>query len=160
MSKNERDEGQDPIPLAPEATSADAPSHEFKVGYGRPPVHSRFKPGSSGNSKGRPQGRRNIKTVVERVLNEKVTVRENGKPRKTTKFEAMFQRHTSKAMQGDARSWNTIVGFLGRTGHLSETELETSTSSLPEDDAEIIRNYFRREIDVADPSTSNDPEAK
>ena len=160
MSKNDhRDDGQEAIPLAPEA-AAKTPNEEPKVGYGRPPVHTRFKPGSSGNSKGRPKGRRNIKTVVEQVLNEKVTLRENGKARKTTKFEAMFQAHALKAIKGDARSLNAIMAFMGRTGQLAETELEASTPSLPEDDAAIIRDYFRREIDAADPGASNDPEQK
>jgi|HubBroStandDraft_6_1064221.scaffolds.fasta_scaffold151542_2 hypothetical protein len=161
MSKNEQsDDGQDPIPLAPEATSAKAPSEESKVGYGRPPVHTRFKPGSSGNTKGRPKGSRNVKTVVEKVLNEKITLRENGKSRKATKLEAMLQAAAVKAMKGDARALNTILAFMARTGQLIENELEISTSSLPEDDAAIIRDYVRRQIDVAAPSSSNDPEHK
>ena len=31
----------------------------YAVGYGKPPAHSRFAPGRSGNSKGRPKGARN-----------------------------------------------------------------------------------------------------
>ena len=29
---------------------------DYAVGYGKPPQHSRFKPGRSGNPKGRPKG--------------------------------------------------------------------------------------------------------
>ena len=28
---------------------------DYEVGYGKPPKHSRFKPGQSGNPKGRPR---------------------------------------------------------------------------------------------------------
>ena len=41
----------------------------FAVGYGRPPVHSRFKPGKSGNPKGRAKQSRNMRTIVQQVLN-------------------------------------------------------------------------------------------
>ena len=36
-------------------------NHE--VGYGKPPKHTRFKPGQSGNSKGRPKGVRNFRRM-------------------------------------------------------------------------------------------------
>ena len=31
----------------------------YEVGYGKPPKHSRFRPGKSGNPKGRPKGSKN-----------------------------------------------------------------------------------------------------
>ena len=37
---------------------------EYDVGYGRPPAHARFKPGKSGNPRGRPTGRKNLTTVI------------------------------------------------------------------------------------------------
>jgi hypothetical protein len=42
--------------------SADSPSYE--VGFRRPPVASRFKPGQSGNRKGRPKGARNKRPAL------------------------------------------------------------------------------------------------
>jgi hypothetical protein len=38
------------------------------VGYGQPPVASRFKPGTSGNPKGRPRGAKNLKTLVKEAM--------------------------------------------------------------------------------------------
>ena len=35
---------------------------EHKIGYGRPPRHSQYKPGQSGYPRGRPKGSRNFKT--------------------------------------------------------------------------------------------------
>jgi hypothetical protein len=160
MSKNDqRDDGPDAIPLPPDA-AAKTLNEEPKVGYGRPPVHTRFKPGSSGNTKGRPKGSRNIKTVLEHVMNQKVTVRENGKTRKTTKFEAMVQSHASKAIKGDARSLSALLALLVKTGQLTEDGSENSTSWLTEDDAAIIDDFMHRQKDAADPSASNEPEAK
>ncbi|WP_420392377.1 DUF5681 domain-containing protein [Acuticoccus sp.] len=39
-------------------------SAEYAVGYGKPPVHSRFKPGQSGNPKGRAKGSKNRPLAV------------------------------------------------------------------------------------------------
>ena len=40
----------------------------YAVGYRRPPLHSRFKPGQSGNPSGRSKGSQNLKTMFEQVL--------------------------------------------------------------------------------------------
>ena len=41
------------------------PTIPYEVGYGRPPIESRFQPGQSGNPKGRRKRQRNLKTVVQ-----------------------------------------------------------------------------------------------
>jgi hypothetical protein len=46
------------------------------VGYGRPPVHTRFKPGQSGNPRGRRKGQRNVSTVLAETLNQRIRIRE------------------------------------------------------------------------------------
>jgi hypothetical protein len=42
----------------------------YAVGKYRPPLHSRFKPGQSGNPKGRAKQSRNLRTIVNQVLSE------------------------------------------------------------------------------------------
>jgi len=32
------------------------PESDYEIGRGKPPMHTRFKPGQSGNPKGRPKG--------------------------------------------------------------------------------------------------------
>ena len=39
-----------------------------KVGYRNPPQHTRFKPGQSGNPRGRPRGQRNLTTFSRLYL--------------------------------------------------------------------------------------------
>ena len=45
-----------------------AESHSSAVGYGRPPVAKQFKPGTSGNPKGRPTGAKNLKTLIREAM--------------------------------------------------------------------------------------------
>ena len=52
-----------------------ASEQRYTIGYGKPPEHSRFQKGQSGNKKGRPKGARNLKTETIEELSETVTVR-------------------------------------------------------------------------------------
>jgi Family of unknown function (DUF5681) len=138
------DDRKDPVGQSPHGDRAEAAGNSYQVGYGRPPIDRRFKPGQSGNPKGRPRGSRNAKAVVAGVMNEKVPVRANGKRRKMTKFEVALQAIAQKAMQGDARALNTLIGIMAKTSQFDDTETETSTT-LPEDDAGIIADFVRRQ---------------
>jgi Family of unknown function (DUF5681) len=97
-----------------------AATADYEVGYKRPPRHSRFKPGQSGNPKGRPKGTPNHRITVNRVLNEKVVVHEGNKTRSVGKFEAMVQAQMVKAMKGDARAAGMILNLIKGAGLLSE----------------------------------------
>jgi S-adenosylmethionine/arginine decarboxylase-like enzyme len=44
------------------------------VGYGKPPLHTRFKKGQSGNPRGRPRGAKNLSTLVSDALDQTVVV--------------------------------------------------------------------------------------
>jgi Family of unknown function (DUF5681) len=59
---------------------ADESNRNYDVGYGKPPLHSRFKKGRSGNPHGRPKGSSNMSTLLDHALNEQVVVSENGQP--------------------------------------------------------------------------------
>jgi len=84
----------------PPPGGGDETPDKHKVGYRRPPKHTQFKRGQSGNPRGRPQGRANAKTIVSRAINEKVTIREGDKARDMTKLEGMLQAHLVKAIKG------------------------------------------------------------
>ncbi len=75
-------------------------SNDYTVGYGKPPEHTRFQKGRSGNPAGRPKGRRNKGSVVREVIERKVTIRENGKARKVPVFEALVESMVAKALKG------------------------------------------------------------
>src|ERR1700681_3237276 len=85
------------------------------VGYRKPPAQSRFKPGQSGNPKGRPKGSLNIATVLERTLREKVIINENGQRKIITKLEASIKQLVNKAAAGDLRAIQQLAA-LARGG--------------------------------------------
>jgi len=159
FDRDHSDDHNDPTADAPQAEKGGPSNNSYKVGYGRPPMDRCFKPGCSGNPKGRPKGSRNAKTVVAQVMGEKVPVRENGKVRKVTKFEAMVLANTQKAMKGDTRALNSLIGLLVRTNQLTDAETETS-AALPEDDAAILKDFLRRHSGDPGPDGANEPESR
>ena len=86
-----------------------------EVGYKKPPKHTQFKKGISGNPKGRPKKSRNMITLIDEELDLNITVQQNGKPRTMTQREAMVKRLVHKALTGDMRSIATLLGIdVGR----------------------------------------------
>ena len=75
-----------------------------EVGYGKPPRAHQFNPGQSGNPKGRPKGAKNEATILCDLLNRKIAVREGGRARKITVFEAILLRFTEDALKGNTKS--------------------------------------------------------
>ncbi|MEX0957640.1 MAG: DUF5681 domain-containing protein [Rhizobiaceae bacterium] len=75
---------------------------DYDVGFGKPPTHTQFKPGESGNPSGRPPGTRSIADAVKAALREPVTVTHNGKVKKVTAQDALLLRIFGHAMNGKA----------------------------------------------------------
>jgi len=97
------------------------------IGYKRPPVHSRFKPGQSGNPSGRQKGSKNLTTLFTQILNEKVSVREGAEVRKVTKAEAILRGLVVGALKGDARNLVTLFRLAEQTGQFHQDDQQEVT---------------------------------
>ncbi len=75
-------------------------SKDHKVGKGKPPKHSQFKKGQSGNPNGRPRGNKNSDPVLHKMWNKIVTVREGGQVRRVPYNEALIMALADKAIKG------------------------------------------------------------
>jgi hypothetical protein len=88
---------------------AETDSPTQTVGYGRPPKHSQFAKGRSGNPNGRPKGVRNFATVIEAELNTKIPITENGKRKSISKREAVAKQLVNKAASGDTKAMPLLL---------------------------------------------------
>src|SRR5215211_2000918 len=79
------------------------------VGYKRPPLHTRFKPGQSGNPSGRAKGSQNIRTLFTKIMREKVSLREGANVRQVSKAEAILRGMIVSALKGDAKSAGAVL---------------------------------------------------
>ena len=113
----------------------------YDIGYRRPPASGRFKPGTSGNPKGRPKGTRNFVTLLQQELQQTITVNENGKKKKITRQQAMVKRVVTNALNGDARAILLLIDILKRTGHFDAQDAE---DLLPDDYEAILDSYVRK----------------
>ena len=85
---------------------------DYEVGYGKPPRHTRFTKGQSGNPRGRPPGAKNLKTLLSEALNEPVIVTENGGHRKITKRQAIITQLVNRSATADLRAIKILLDML------------------------------------------------
>ena len=99
------------------STENDAPAcagrtpGDEKAGRRRPPRGIPFRPGQSGNPRGRPKGARNLNTIVAAALREQVTVTENGRTKRITKLEAAIKQLVNRAASGEARATREVIAL-------------------------------------------------
>jgi hypothetical protein len=79
------------------------------VGYGRPPVNRQFKPGQSGNPRGRPKGQKNLTTTIVDALSKTITVRDKNGLRTISKLDAILEVQVNKAVAGDPHAFARII---------------------------------------------------
>ena len=105
----------------------------YDVGYGKPPLHSRFPPGRSGNPRGRTKGAKGLGAELKAELNERVSVTQDGKTRRLSKRRVIIKALAAKAAKGDVRAADKLLslviqaeGFEDQRSHrteLSENDL-------------------------------------
>jgi hypothetical protein len=86
----------------------------YDVGYRKPPKAAQFKKGRSGNPTGRRKGSLNLATDLRDELSERITVREDGKPRRISKQRALIKSLLAKALQGDPRAATALLALSAR----------------------------------------------
>jgi hypothetical protein len=126
----------------------------YDIGFGKSPEHSRFRKGCSGNAQGRPKGRLNLATILERVLLAKVTIDENGMCRTVTKLELALEKLLELAVKGDLAALKLITTLaVSRaekdgnplTSQLAATEFKVLQSVLTEADGRrLAETYLSR----------------
>jgi hypothetical protein len=130
---------------------------EYRVGYGKPPLHSRFKKGESGNPKGRPRGSKNLATLLEGELRARIVVTENGRRRSITKQAAMVKHLVNKAVSGDRPLMQLLLAEIRlleqRTSSASGSEM------LDETDRLVMRQLHARMRRLMQEGGEDDPES-
>jgi hypothetical protein len=111
-----------------------------EVGYGRPPREHQFKPGHSGNPRGRPKGSKNETTILHDLLNRKIEVRQGGRSRKISVLEAILMRFTEDALKGNTKS----AAFLFNRYAGTEAGESQADNDISADDREVLDTFARR----------------
>jgi hypothetical protein len=120
-----------------------ADRNDYKVGYKCPPVATRFKPGQSGNPKGRKKHTHNFKADVRDELDELITVREGGREIRTTKQRALVKALVAAAIKGDMRATNALVSFCAKA--FGDEEEPQSASEPKVEDLDMFEEFMIRQ---------------
>ena len=132
-------------------------SRDYAVGYRRPPKSTQFKPGVSGNPKGKPKGSRPVGALLQEIIRQKIAVTENGKTRRLPVLEIMLRRLANDAMRGEQRSIKFLLSLLDHYSDSSQATLQLS--EMLAEDAEILAEYLD-ETSVAQPLPSTTEKEK
>lgn len=119
----------------------------YRVGRGRPPRHTQFKKGQSGNPVGRPKGARGLRQVVADELLREVTAKENGQPVRVPALGAVARKIISEAVRGDVKIALALVQLgiaLDVADRAGEAEVEDAT---PPEDELILAEYRQRVLE-------------
>jgi hypothetical protein len=119
---------------------------EEKPGYKRPPKATQFKPGTSGNPRGRPKKPRDLEDDLIEMLSKNITVREDGKLRKISRQKAILRKLLSQALQGDAKALSSILSMRMKFDATREAP-EQRAEEISDSDEVILDDYVRRRLE-------------
>ncbi len=115
---------------------------KYDIGYGKPPKKTRFKPGQSGNPRGRPKESKNTISILKKELDERISLREGDKQLVITKRQAMLRHLINKAVQGDTRAMFFVYQQMVSTD-ISDSEKEEVVKNISEEDSKILIRFLK-----------------
>ena len=139
-----------------EKISDDGAADAYDIGYRKPPKHTQFQPGRSGNPKGRRKGMRNLMTDVKRTLKVPVKIKERGRSRNVSTQEGTLMLLREMALSGDPRAIDRLLDFAHRFNN--QPSEDAASPSLSASDQAILEAYIAEITWQAnDPKTAAPP---
>ena len=134
--------------------------HDYAIGYKKPPLHTRFEKGRSGNPKGRPKGQVNLKTDLLAELAEMIVIREGDRQLRVSKQRAFLKSLLSKAIKGDARAALAVISLMVRVPGVDDAPGEAAALSAEEQEqlAVLEARLVRRAAAAIPGATTPDEE--
>lgn len=119
---------------------------EYEVGYGKPPKHSQFQPGKSGNPKGRVKGSRGLKSDLEDELRARHTIHINKQPVTGTKQRLMVMTLATRAATGDLKAAQVLLPLILQI--LGAEDRRTGPAKLSVQDQALLNELLMRDADT------------
>jgi uncharacterized protein DUF5681 len=130
------------------------------VGYKNPPRRTQFRPGQSGNPKGRPKGSKNLRRELEKELAARISIDDRGSQKAIPVRRLILKQLVRLAAKGDLKGIGMVLDRVDRADDDPPSGPAQEVASRPEDKlvmASIIRRI--RSMDKPpDEGTEDAPE--
>jgi hypothetical protein len=131
------------------------PEDDYDVGYGRPPKHSQFQPGKSGNPKGRKRKPKSTQDQMRTILSKRITISEGGQSKRLTLQEVMLRSIANKAAKGDLRAANFVLNLINSDDAARSETIDQTTLSAED---QILFEQMMTELGADGDSTETESE--
>jgi hypothetical protein len=135
--------------------NADQNDRDYRVGRCKPPIHSRFRKGQSGNPKGRPPGSRDTATLLGEELDAVVSVTEYGGRKKLTKRAVMVKQLVNKAGSGNLRACEIVLKMENQFKRRDPTGDSVEGSKRSEGHNMLTIEYLRECLEEHEPELTS-----
>jgi hypothetical protein len=127
--------------------TASAASPGYDVGYGKPPLHTRFRKGQSGNPAGRPRRRTDLASLLTRALDRPTEAEGRNAG---TQREAIIAALVEKSASGDLRATKLVLDLMRQVAPAAAPPgmMANAPPGSPDDDPREI--LLRRLARLAD----------
>jgi hypothetical protein len=115
----------------------------YQVGPGRPPLHTRFQKGQSGN----PGGRRtkSLPALLADALNETVVMTIDGRRRELTKREAIVAQMVDKSASAGLRATKMLIDMMKDVEHKAgDAARPPEPRRLAAPDKAVVQHFVAR----------------
>jgi hypothetical protein len=130
----------------------DSEKPEYKVGYKKPPVATRFKPGQSGNRHGRPKKSKNVSTIVGKEASSLVSIIEQGRRKMLSKIEISIKHLANKAASGDLKALLIFIEELRRFESTVDYRPEENATHFSPLTSEVAEKLYQEALKNAKPT--------
>jgi len=110
---------------------------DYDVGYGKPPKHTQFQKGQSGNPSGKSKKEASTEIRLQKLLKGEVAVNKSGSQVTMTQQDVMLQALVNNAMKGNLAAIKYINEMTGLD--LSDVSI-TSAYTLTEADFQVMNS--------------------
>lgn len=121
---------------------------DYEVGYKKPPAHTRFKAGQSGNPKGRKKGSVNLPEAFRKELNKKIKIREGDQELEVRKIDALAKSIINGALKSNRHSVTDVLKVIERHFSAAVDDGPQTTADLLEEDKKLFEMIAARRKEV------------
>ncbi|MCD9298026.1 DUF5681 domain-containing protein [Bradyrhizobium diazoefficiens] len=118
-------------------------SGNYEVGYGKPPRDRRFKPGQSGNPRGRPKRTLSLLELFASELKRTRTIVEDGQRLRVQTDRILIKRIIDLALKGDLRALKIAMALIEQVRDIASTRDDRNVSAMSPEELAAYYNQLR-----------------